>query len=76
MHDLRGELQTERNERLQEAAALHARLRRDVSELHTGLQRRDVEAARIDARGLPILAVGVVLSGIPDELAMIPLGLG
>ncbi len=51
-------------------------LRSDIAELRQQLAERDHEGARIDARGLPVIGFGILLSGIPDELASIPWGLG
>jgi len=47
-------------------------LRAETAELRRLLEEREHRAARIDARGLPV----VVLSGIPDQLASIPYGIG
>jgi hypothetical protein len=40
------------------------------------LEEREQESARIDARGLPVVGFGILLSGVPDELAAIPFPFG
>jgi hypothetical protein len=57
-------------------ADLEHRLRTDMQLLRDQLDQWERQAARIDARGLPVIAVGIFLSGVPDELAKIPAGLG
>jgi hypothetical protein len=64
-----------------------AAIRRDVTELEQqlrgehaqllhSLDAADVESARVDARGLPIIAWGILLSGAPSQLASLPFHLG
>lgn len=59
---------------------LAVELKRTLEEKTTELSRLDEEkereSAQIDARGLPVIGFGILLSGIPDELASIPLGFG
>jgi hypothetical protein len=44
--------------------------------LRSAIENQERYAALLDARGLPSLAIGIVLSGVPDDLARIPLHLG
>lgn len=62
--------------RERQVAELERTLREDITVLHRLVEEKDQEGARIDARGLPVIGFGIVLSGIPDELAAIPFGLG
>lgn len=57
-------------------AELDERLRAEGDELRRRLDEQERQSARIDARGLPVIAAGIFLSGVPDELASIPLGFG
>lgn len=41
----------------------------ETAELRRLLDERERQAARIDARGLPVVGFGILLSGVPDELA-------
>jgi len=44
----------------------------ETAELRRLLDERERQAAEIDARALPLAGFGIVLSGIPDELAWWP----
>lgn len=70
------QLHLEVAQRQQALAMVEKSLRSGVRELHSRLERQELRAAVVDARGLPVLAFGIVLSGIPGEIAKIPLGLG
>lgn len=53
--------------------ALEGKLRAEVQTLRASIAGIQIDAARTDARALPIVGLGVALSGIPDELARLPL---
>jgi hypothetical protein len=53
---LRAELNTAKAERSKAVAAIRQ-----------GLDRREQQAAQIDAGGLPLIAIGIVLLGLPDQ---------
>jgi hypothetical protein len=71
-------------------AAVEQQARRDVSALHEGigearedvrkvrelLDTRDVRQLQLNARGLPVVAAGVILAGIPDAIASCPHPIG
>lgn len=76
LNDASEKLSLEVNNREQALAALERKLLRDVSGLAEQVQKQEQQAALIDARGLPVIGFGIVLSGIPDELASLPLGMG
>ncbi|MEV0382869.1 hypothetical protein [Nonomuraea sp. NPDC050643] len=44
-------------------------LRVGLDELHKLLEQKDRQLARVDARALPLIGFGIVLSGVPEELA-------
>lgn len=41
-------------------------------EINKRLKQKDDQSAEIDAAGLPVIAAGVFLSGVPTELALVP----
>lgn len=47
-----------------------------MAELRRLLDDRERQSAHIDARALPVIATGIVLSGVPDLLALPPYGIG
>jgi uncharacterized protein (DUF58 family) len=47
-------------------------MRRENAELRFYVEANSQEAARIDARGLPVVAVGILLTAAPEQLAAIP----
>lgn len=49
--------------------ALEARLTADTHQMRQELDERERQDARINARGLPVIAAGIFLSGVPDQLA-------
>jgi hypothetical protein len=49
-----------------------ARVAGQVRELASELRGERSQASRVDARGLGPIALGIVLTGIPDELATVP----
>jgi Zn-ribbon protein, possibly nucleic acid-binding len=51
---------------------LHAK----VDELYQLLKEKEEQTAIIDGRGLPVIGVGILLTGIPEALAEIPWHLG
>lgn len=70
------QLSQETSKRERALAELEAGLRAETAELRRLLEEQEHRAARVDARGLPVIALGIVLSGIPDQLASIPYGIG
>jgi hypothetical protein len=40
------------------------------------IEEKERESAQIDARALPVVGIGILLSGIPVELASLPFGIG
>jgi len=57
-------------------AALGDRIEETRTEIVEREERKDRQAASVDARGLPVLALGIILSTIPDEMSKIPGGRG
>lgn len=57
---------------------LGSRLSSELAQVRADLSTIADQTARIDARGLPLIAAGIVLSGIPEELArwIYPVGWG
>jgi hypothetical protein len=51
-------------------------LEEKTAELRLLVEEKERESAQIDARALPVVGFGILLSGIPEELASIPFGLG
>jgi hypothetical protein len=76
LSEVRKQLRDESAARKQAVEELEQRIRADIREIKESIDRREKHAARIDARGLPLIAAGVVLSGVPDDLArfLYPLG--
>lgn len=62
----------ERGERQEAIAELARTVHVKVDELHALLAEKDKQAARIDARGLPVVGAGIFLSGVPEYLAALP----
>lgn len=69
-------LREETESRERAVAELKRTLEEETVELRRLLEKRERESARIDARGLPVVGFGILLSGVPDKLASIPFGLG
>lgn len=76
LNEVSQQLRQETSERGRVVAELEATLKAEMAELRRLLKEQERQSARIDARGLPIIALGIVLSGIPDEFASIPYGIG
>jgi hypothetical protein len=76
LNEVKRQLREETHVREQSIAELERRIRADLEQLQQLIISRDQQSARIDARGLPVIAAGIVLSGIPDDLAgfLYPLG--
>ena len=63
---------SERHARLdQKVDALTGKLQKETFALRRRLDNEQQEAARVDARGLPLIGLGVVLSSVPDGLAQV-----
>ncbi len=76
LSELDRSLQQEVADRQQALACLEELLRSGVTQLRLRLEKQQQQAAVVDARGLPVLGLGIVLSGIPNEISDIPFGLG
>jgi hypothetical protein len=76
LNEVRRQLRDETHAREQSVAELERRIRGELEQLQQSIISRDQQSARIDARGLPVIAAGIVLSGLPDDLAgfLYPLG--
>jgi hypothetical protein len=66
----------EASDRKDAIAEPHQTLKAEAAELRRLLDTKDHETAAIDARGLPVIGFGIVLSGVPEALASIPWYLG
>ena len=60
----------------QVVAELKRTLEQKTAELRLLVEEKERESAQIDARALPVVGFGILLSGIPEELASISFGLG
>ena len=76
LNEVTQELRQETSERERVVAEIGVKLNAEMIELRHLMSKQERQSARIDARGLPVIAFGVVLSGVPDELASIPYGIG
>ena len=76
LNDVRRQLRDETRAREQSVAELERKIRIEIEQLQQSIISRDRQSARIDARGLPVIAAGIFLSGVPDQLAhfLYPLG--
>jgi hypothetical protein len=70
------QLRQETSDRQRDLAKLQETLHTEIAEIRRLIADEERQSVLIDARGLPVLALGILLSGIPDELASIPLYLG
>jgi len=68
MQELRDELESLRSDAMENVGDLED-LRSKVLDLRDLLNEEQGNAARVDARGLPLIAVGILLTGVPDGLA-------
>jgi hypothetical protein len=69
-------LRTETSSRKVAINELNRTLRAETAELRRLVEERDRHAAVVDARGLPVIGIGIVLSGVPEALAALPWHLG
>ena len=69
-------LRQETSKRAEAIARLDTARKHDLAELRRLLDEKDRDTALIDARGLPVIGLGILLSGVPAELAAIPWHLG
>ncbi|WP_143082266.1 hypothetical protein [Nonomuraea wenchangensis] len=51
-------------------------LEQRLDQLRALIDQKDQRAARVDARGLPLIGGGIFLNGVPEELAGLPWHLG
>jgi hypothetical protein len=54
-------------------ADVEHKLRNELAQLRRVTVRKEAEATRINARALPVIGVGIFLSGVPEDLAKWPL---
>jgi predicted RNase H-like nuclease (RuvC/YqgF family) len=73
LNEVAHKLRQETSSRDEAIAELDRTLKAETAELRRLLEEKDREMARIDARGLPLIGYGIVLSGVPEFLAS-PLG--
>ncbi|MEQ4723176.1 hypothetical protein [Nonomuraea sp. B19D2] len=76
LNQLMTSLADEKSARDKQLAELAATLQGRFDKLEDRMIEQERQAARIDARGLPVIATGIVLSGIPEWLAALPLRIG
>jgi hypothetical protein len=66
---LDGKVQAEATERRKAIDALIERFSEDVQSVRDKIAAREEDALRVDATALPVIGLGIMLSGIPDFLA-------
>jgi hypothetical protein len=66
---LDGKVQAEATERHKAIDAITERFSEDVQSVRDKIAAREEDALRVDATALPVIGLGIVLSGIPDFLA-------
>ncbi len=76
LNDVIGQLREETASRERVVAELERTMKAETAELRLLLDEQERQTALIDARGLPVVGFGILLSGVPDELASIPYGVG
>jgi hypothetical protein len=76
LNEVTRKLREETASREQLGAEFTRALQETTAELRRLGEEKERESAQIDARGLPVVGFGILLSGIPEKLASIPLGLG
>jgi len=69
-------IRQESNDRRSQVAALENAFAEEVNKLRQLIDEHHEQAAAIDGRGLPLIGMGILLSGIPDILARAPYGFG
>jgi hypothetical protein len=76
LNEVTRKLREETGSREQVLAELKRTLEEKTAELRRLGEEKERESAQIDARALPAVGFGIPLSGIPEELASFPFGLG
>ena len=76
LNEVTRKLTEETASREQVVAELRQTLEEKTAELRRLIEDKERESAQIDARALPAVGFGILLNGIPEELASIPFGLG
>jgi hypothetical protein len=66
------ELRREVSDRAVAVANIDQALKAQAAELTGLLDKKDQHTAAIDARGLPVIGFGILLSGVPEALSSIP----
>lgn len=76
LNEVTGKLREETASREGVVAELKRTMEEKTAELRRLGEEKERESAQIDARGLPFVGSGILLNGIPNELASVPFGLG
>ncbi len=66
---VQADLNAERQQREAGVAAAQAAVAAKAAEIHGRIDTQEAQSQELDTRGLPPVAFGIVLSGVPDELA-------
>ncbi len=67
--ELRGQIDRTADELRKEIREAEGRVIGEVRQLFSELRGERSQASRVDARGLGPIALGIILTGLPDELA-------
>jgi hypothetical protein len=65
LNDVARKLGEETTDRQRVFGELHRTLEEKTAELRRMLEEKERESARVDARGLPVVGLGILLSGVP-----------
>lgn len=76
LSDLHRQLRQEVSDRSAAMAQVEQSLNAEAATLRVQLARQEQQAAEVDSHGLPVLVVGIFLSGVPEDLAKLPCFLG
>ncbi len=76
LNEVTHKLREETASREQVVTDLNRTLEEKTTELRRLVEEKERESAQIDARALPVVSFGILLSGIPEELASLSFGLG
>jgi len=56
--------------------AVEKKLAEEIAQIRSHLEEQRQHTARLDARGFPVLGIGIVLTNLEEELARLPWGFG
>lgn len=76
LDELTKDVSRESAERKAAIADVERKLHAEIRKLNETLEKQERDATVLDARGLPSVAIGIVLSGVPEDLARIPWHIG